>query len=51
MSIIPDLILEAMIAQASSPDEHNLLTAMMVVVTGYPANMLAILFVTSPAPG
>jgi len=49
--MIPDLILEAIIAQASSPDEHSLLTAMMVVVTGNPASKLAILLVTSPAPG
>lgn len=37
-------------AQASKPDEHNLLTATHEVVSGYPAKNKEILLGISPAP-
>ena len=39
----PALILAAIIEQLSNPDEHNLLTAMIEVVSGKPASKAAIL--------
>lgn len=39
-----------MIAQASNPEEHNLLIAEQEVVSGYPAKNKDILLGISPAP-
>ena len=50
-SMTPALILEAMIAQASRPDEQSLLIATTDVVSGNPARNIAILLGISPAPG
>ena len=49
-SIRPALILEAMVAQDSKPEEQSLFTAMMGVVSGMPAMSWAILKWISPAP-
>ena len=43
ISIVPDLILDAIIEQASSPDEHKRFTAIKLVVSGNPARNPAIL--------
>ena len=51
ISIYPALIFPAIIAQASRPDEQNLLTVTRAVVSGNPARNPAILEVIAPAPG
>ena len=51
ISIYPALILAAMSAQASRPEEQNLLMAKRVVVSGKPARKEAILLVMAPDPG
>jgi len=42
-SIYPALILAAIVATASNPEEQNLLMATTVVVSGIPAKNMAIL--------
>jgi len=44
------VILAAIMAQDSNPEEHNLLIATQEVVSGNPANKEAILKGISPAP-
>lgn len=51
MSNIPDLILAAMTAHASIPDEQNLLIAVRHVVSGNPARNAAIFDTMAPLPG
>ena len=51
MSITPILILAAMVAHDSNPEEQSLLTTMIEVVSGNPAMNMAILEVISPPPG
>lgn len=51
MSSIPDLILAAITAHASIPDEQNLLIAVKHVVSGKPAKKAAILDTIAPLPG
>lgn len=50
-SIMPDLILAAIMAQAYSPDEHILLMLMVETESGKPARYWAIRAGTGPAPG
>lgn len=51
ISNIFDLILAAMTAQASIPDEQNLLIAVRHVVSGNPAKKAAIFDTIAPLPG
>jgi len=51
MSMTPILILAAIVAHASKPEEQSLLTIMTEVVSGKPAKNWAILEVISPPPG
>lgn len=50
ISIIPDLILAAMIELASNPEEQNLLMTFIGTVSGIPAKNCPILAVRQPAP-
>ncbi len=50
-SMTPDLIFEAIIAHASKPDEHNLFTAIIVVVYENPAINWAMRAILAPPPG
>lgn len=51
MSMNPALIFEAMVAQASSPDEQSLLTEAHGTVSGIPERRDDILAGKTPAPG
>ena len=51
ISNIPDLILAAITAHASIPDEQNLLIAVKHVVSGNPDKKAAILDTIAPLPG
>ena len=50
MSITPAVIFEAIIPQASSPEEHSLLIDTIGVVSGMPARKAPILEGIYPAP-
>ena len=51
MSIIPEWILEAITAQASSPEAQKRLTAKSEVVSGSPLKKAAVFEINAPAPG
>jgi len=51
ISNIPVLILAAITAQASIPEEQNLFIAVKQVVSGNPAKKAAILDTIAPLPG
>lgn len=51
MSITPILILDAIVAHDSKPDEQSLFTTIIEVVSGNPAKNWAILEVIYPPPG